>query len=389
MSLRYVQETMKSLFMKRHSRLAVALVFVATGACIGFSAESAVTPLSSVASSVEGNHQQAQEKTAEQVYRNIQALKGVPASQLEQVMALFTGSLGVKCGYCHTNPFDKDDKPAKQTARRMIQMVFDLNRGNFGGRDAITCYTCHRGQPKPDTVLVLGKNLWQMPQPAAAKAETSMPTVDQILDRYVQAAGGRESLAKLTTRISIGSRIGADGVLVPEEVYQKAPNKLLVITRYPESTLTVRLNGQQGWAGDKHKQDEITGKELLELEREAIFNKEGSLKELYSTMNAAGKATVAEKEAYVIEASSRLGNPEKLYFDIQSGLLVRRYRESKTVLGPFPLQTDYDDYQVVDGVKLPLSIRWSMPGRVWGRRIVEVKHNVSIEDERFSPPVTR
>jgi hypothetical protein len=271
----------------------------------------------------------------------------------------------------------------------MIQMVFDLNRGNFGGRDAITCYTCHRGQPKPDTVVALGKNAWQMPQPAAARPDTSMPTVDQILERYAQAVGARELLAKLTTRISRGSRIGADGVLIPEEVYQKAPNKLLVITRYPDLALTVRVNGQRGWTGENNKENAISGEQLTELTREAVFYKEIGLKEMYATMNLAGKATVGEKEAYVIEASSRSGNPEKLYFDAQTGLLVRRYMESKTALGPFPLQTDYEDYQVVDGVKLPLTIRWSMPGRAWGRRIAEVKHNVAIDDEQFNPPATK
>jgi hypothetical protein len=363
--------------MKNHSRLAVILLFIAAGAYLN---------LTSFASPVDD---QAQEKTAEQAYRNIQVLKGVPASQLQQVMALFTGSLGVKCSYCHTNPFEKDDKPAKQTARRMIRMVFDLNRGNFGGRDAITCYTCHRGQPKPDTVLVLGKNLFLAPPPAAVTPVTSMPTVDQILERYSQAVGRKELLAKLTTRISRGSRVGADGVLVPEEVYQKAPNKMLIITRYPDVALTVRLNGQHGWAGEKDKEEEIRGEQLVELEHEAAFYKETSLKELYSSMNPAGKATVGEKEAYIIEATSRSGNPEKLYFDAQTGLLVRRYRESKTALGPFPLQTDYEDYQIVDGVKLPLTIRWSMPGRAWGRRIAEVKHNVAIDDEQFNPPAQR
>jgi photosynthetic reaction center cytochrome c subunit len=364
--------------MKRHAMLVVVLLFVITGVCLDFS---------SLASPADSDPP-AQEKPAEQVYRNIQALKGVPASQLQQVMALFTGSLGVKCNYCHTNPFDKDDKPAKQTARRMINMVFELNRGNFGGRDAITCNTCHRGQPKPDTVLALGRNLF-LPQPASPGPEASMPTVDQILERYVKALGGRELLEKFTTRVSRGSRVGADGVLVPEEVYQKAPNKLLVITRYPEAALTARFTGQRAWAGDKDKDNEIIGEELAELTREGTFYKEISLKELYSSMNPAGKSTIAEKEAYVIEASSRSGNPERLYFDTQSGLLIRRYRESKTVLGPFPLQVDFEDYQVVDGIKLPLTIRWSMPGRVWGRRIAEVKHNVAIEDGQFNPPAHR
>ena len=371
--------------MTTHASVAVVLLFVATIACLGFSAGSADTHLSSFVLPADGT-QQPQDKTAEQVYHNIQALKGVPAPQLQQVMALFTGALGVKCGYCHTNPFEKDDKPAKQTARRMIQMVFDLNRGSFAGKDAITCYTCHRGKPKPDTVVALGTNPWLVPEAASATPAPAMPTVDQILDRYVKAIGGKESLAKLTTRISRGSRVGADGVLVPEEVYQKAPDKMLVITTYPNAAFAVRVNGKRGWSGEKDKATEISGEELAELEREAIFSKEISLKEMYSTMHLAGKASVGEKEAYVIEASSRSGNTEKLYFDTQTGLLARRYRESKTVLGPFPLQIDYEDYQVADGVKIPLTIRWSMPGRVWGRRIAEVKHNVPIEDEQFNPP---
>jgi photosynthetic reaction center cytochrome c subunit len=386
--------------MRTHARLVVVLLFVATVGCsTDFSLFPAIAlvPQSSAQTEVYATYlspfglaadptPSPQDKTAEQVYHNIQALKGIPAPQLQQVMALFTGALGVKCGYCHTNPFEKDDKPAKQTARRMIQMVFDLNRGNFGGKGAITCYTCHHGRPKPDTVVVLGTNPWLATEPAAATPGPAMPTVDQILDRYVKAIGGRESLAKLTTRISRGSRIGADGVLVPEEVYQKAPDKLLVITKYPDVALTVRVNGQRGWSGEKDKPNEISGEEMAELAREAVFSKEISLKELYSTMQLAGKASVGEKEAYVIEATSRSGIPEKLYFDTQTGLLVRRYRESKTVLGPFPLQMDFEDYQVADDVKIPLTIRWSMPGRVWGRRIAEVKHNVPIEDEQFNPP---
>jgi photosynthetic reaction center cytochrome c subunit len=360
--------------MKRHSTLAIVFLFVITGTLLD---------LSSSTASADGDSA-SQEKPAEQVYRNIQALKGVPASQLEQVMALFTAALGVRCSHCHTAPFDKDDKPTKQTARRMINMVLELNRGNFAGRDAVTCYTCHRGHPKPDAVPELGKNLF-LPQPAAAKPDISMPTIDEILERYVRALGGRELIEKFTTRVSRGSRIGADGILVPEEVYQKAPDKLLVITRY-RNALTVRVNGRRGWSGNKDKESEITGDRLAELTREATFYKETSLKELYSSMNPAGLATVAEKEAYVVEAISRSGNPEKLYFDAQTGLLIRRYWESKTALGPFPLQADFEDYQVVDGLKIPLTIRWSMPGRVWGRRIAEVEHNVAIEDERFTSP---
>jgi len=374
--------------MKRYSKLLAVVLFVAAGASIGFSYDTAATgfPLSTTRDA----ERQAPGETAEQVYHNIQVLKGMPAQQLQQVMAVFTGSLGVKCSHCHTtSSFEKDDKPTKQTARRMIQMVFDLNKANFGERNAVTCYTCHRGQTKPEAVVALGNNPWLPNDPASSKPEAALPTVDQILEAYLRAAGGKEALAKLTTRISKGSRVGADGVLVPEEVFQKAPDKLLVITTYPGAALSVRLNGRGGWAGDKDRTEEVTGERLAELQLDAVFYKESSLKEQYPSMNAAGKAKVGGKEAYVIDASSRSGFLEKLYFDTETGLLVRRSRESKTVLGQFPLQTDYEDFRVVDGVKLPFTIRWSMPGRTWGRRITEVKHNVAIEDQQFDPPARR
>src|ERR1700675_3460538 len=89
-----------------------------------------------------------EDKPVEQVQKNIQVLKGMPSSQLLPVMHFMRTSLGVRCDYCHVAENGKywmDDKPAKQTARRMLQMVFDINKANFGGRTVVTCNTCHRG----------------------------------------------------------------------------------------------------------------------------------------------------------------------------------------------------------------------------------------------------
>src|SRR5262250_52201 len=94
-----------------------------------------------------------QAQTAEQKFKNIQIFKTLPATQLDPTMAFISGSLGVRCNYCHvSNGFEKDDKPTKQTARRMIQMVFDLNKGSFNGQGTVSCYTCHRGKPTPISV---------------------------------------------------------------------------------------------------------------------------------------------------------------------------------------------------------------------------------------------
>jgi len=325
-------------------------------------------------------------KTAEQVYKNIQVFKGAPASELEGNMAFITGSLGVQCNYCHVNPFEKDDKPAKLTARKMIQMVFELNKGSFNGTGAVSCYTCHRGKPVPISVPSLGLNLWQ-PANQPPKVEVALPTVEQVLDRYVEAVGGRQALEKINTRVLKGSRIGADGVLVPEEVQAKAPNKLLITTSYPKLVFRTGYDGTQGWAKSNQEHRDMNKDMLAEVKREAEFYKETKLQELYSKMRVVGKSEVGEREAYVIEATPNdSSNIQKLYFDTNTGLLVRKLSETKLALGQFPTQTDYEDYREVDGVKLPFMIRWSIPGRVWGRKITEVKQNVPLDDAQFNVP---
>src|SRR5690348_614277 len=134
------------------------------------------------------------QQTAEQRFKNIQIFKNLPAAQLDPTMAFISGSLGVKCNYCHTNQFDKDDKPTKLAARRMIQMVLDINKGNFNGQNAVSCYTCHRGKPTPVSVPAVGQNLWAPSSPAPVE---TLPSVKQILDRYVQALGGAEAMTKI------------------------------------------------------------------------------------------------------------------------------------------------------------------------------------------------
>ena len=89
------------------------------------------------------------EERAEQKYKNIQLLKGIPAERVTSIMFAFKAALGVECTYCHIpDHFEKDDKPMKQTARKMIAMMRDINT-KVGGSARVTCNTCHRGQTRP------------------------------------------------------------------------------------------------------------------------------------------------------------------------------------------------------------------------------------------------
>src|SRR6516164_4401093 len=89
-------------------------------------------------------------KKAEEQFKNIQVLKGVPADQIFPTMQFITASLGVECDFCHVqNAFEKDDKKPKQAARKMMEMMYAINKDNFEGHREVTCYSCHRGNAHP------------------------------------------------------------------------------------------------------------------------------------------------------------------------------------------------------------------------------------------------
>src|SRR6188472_358708 len=88
---------------------------------------------------------------AEEVFKNVQVLKGIPVDEFMSTMGVFSAALGMSCEDCHAANDSKwenyalDTSPKKRTARRMVQMMATINKDNFGGRQMITCWTCHRG----------------------------------------------------------------------------------------------------------------------------------------------------------------------------------------------------------------------------------------------------
>jgi len=101
------------------------------------------------------------DKPAGEVFKNIKVLKSLPAGQLRGVMGAWSRSLGIRCEHCHIEgQFDKDDLPAKQVAREMVQMTGKINndllkgiKGLKSDNPQINCYTCHRGSVKPETAI--------------------------------------------------------------------------------------------------------------------------------------------------------------------------------------------------------------------------------------------
>jgi Photosynthetic reaction centre cytochrome C subunit len=331
---------------------------------------------------------QPEDKPAEQVYKNILVMKGMPASRLMSAMNRLTQSLGVDCSHCHVpDALDKDDKPAKQTARKMFEMVRTINATL--GVNRVTCYTCHRGQPQPASMPPTPAN-------AASKSELAPPeikpadakaNVDAILNQYIQALGGRAALERVTTRIKRGTLVAQGGMKAPLEVYEKTPNKTFTIFRAPHGTNQMGFDGAIGWTKTPEQGlREEAGQQLDFIRSEAEFYKELKLKERYSKMTLLGLAQLENREAYVIEAAPPHGQPEKLYFDRQTGLLVRMDIVPDLGQAKMQMQAYFEDYRVVDGVKLPFAIRRARPGFTWTYQFDEIKLNAPLDDSRFNKP---
>src|SRR5712671_6459093 len=106
---------------------------------------------------------------AEDVFTNVQVLKGIPVNQFMETMGFFSAALGYNCTNCHGDQVlgnwakYADDTPVKRTARRMVTVAATINKTLFGGREAVTCYTCHRGSPTPKIVPSLLEQYSQPP----------------------------------------------------------------------------------------------------------------------------------------------------------------------------------------------------------------------------------
>jgi hypothetical protein len=335
----------------------------------------------------------ATEPTAEQVYKNIQVLKGTPASQLKTVMNLISASVGMKCEQCHVpDAYEKDDKRGKQTARRMIQMVLEVNKGAFQGQTQASCYSCHRGQAQPVAVPPIGTAAApappQGPRPDAGAA--GLPTFDQIMEKYQAAIGSSEAYAKLKSRVMKGSLIDGKGTSYPLEVYQAAPDKMVMIATFPNGFAARGYNGTVGWESNPGGPTELKGSELVRVKREADIARFLKLRETALSPRVTGKTNVGEREAFQVMVRVD-GQRVQLFFDAQTGLLIRRRDMTGTVVGSFPEQTDYEDYRDVDGVKLPFTIRYSPPDPSAGNTLQfkEITHNVPVDDARFNPPAVK
>lgn len=330
-------------------------------------------------------------KTTEQVYKNIQVLKGVPADQLIPAMQFITASLGVQCDFCHLeNAFDKDDKQTKQIARKMMRMMFAINKDNFDGHKEVTCYACHRGVHKPVAIPVIGEEPVQLAPEEKTKNEeenaASLPNADKIIGKYLQAMGGADAVARISTRLQKGT-LTVGTAQFPVEVLSKRPANRVTTVRFPNGESVTGFNAQVGWLiTPGHGVHEMSSAELDASQMDAYPQFAMDLRQTFRELRVLQQEKIDNRPIYVVSGIRENQPPVRLYFDQESGLLIRLLRYVDTPLGLNPAQIDYSDYRQEGAVRTPF--RWTVarPGGRFTIQIDQMQQNVPIDDKKFAKP---
>jgi hypothetical protein len=356
----------------------------------------------------------AQEKTVEQVEKNIKVLTGMPASQFIPVMNYFASSMGRRCNFCHVNnqgqwDYASDAKPEKNTAREMIRLVLDTNKTLAGLKlDPIACYTCHRGRNTPQSLPTLPLPLPSPPPAnrstgaapggagtpgAAAQASPvptpALPSADDIFSKYIAAIGGQGAIDKLTSRTAKGTIAQANGNSFQFELNQSGPDNFHLLVTTPQGTLERGFNGQVGWEKTPFGVREISGGELANFRAANSLFSFINLKSQYARPPRVRKDKLNDRDVYVLDGQTTDGRRMRLFFDATTGLLLRRVTVLTTVVGLIPDQVDFEDYRDVDGVKFAFvgrSATIEAGNPISTRTFSDVKINVPVDDSKFKMP---
>ncbi|MGH9145207.1 MAG: c-type cytochrome [Vicinamibacterales bacterium] len=335
---------------------------------------------------------------AEEVFKNVQVLKGISVNEFMGTMGVFSAALGMSCENCHAADDSKwenyaTDNPRKQTARRMVVMMAAINKTNFGGRQVVTCYSCHRGADRPKltpNLATLYTTPPEDPNDFIGQARNAPPP-DEVFDKYIKALGGAERLAALTSFAARGISVGygPEGEKRPVEIFARAPGQLTRIIRTASGDSTTTYDGRSAWIAAPHRPVAVvslTGHDLDGAKLDAALAFPGGIKQALTKWRVGFAATINDREVQVVQGTSTSGALATLYFDRESGLLVRQVRYADSPVGRIPTLIDYADYREVAGVKMPF--RWTV---AWldGRdsfELEQVQPNVAVDAARFARP---
>jgi zinc protease len=226
--------------------------------------------------------------------------------------------------------------------------------------------------------------------PATAASRAALPSADQVLKHYYEAIGGRAAWEKLHSRVSKGTiEIPAMNNLSGTiEVHMKAPDSILLVINVGGAVIRQGFDGTTAWSDDpRNGLRVLSGEEMEEVKREANFYHTLELQKIYSKMTVTGIEKVRDRDAYVVEGTPAAGgDPDKLYFDTQSGLQVRGINHRHTPDGSGEFTADIEDYRQIDGIKLPSTVEQSSSQNAFTIKFTDIQHNVDLADSQFAKP---
>ncbi|MGI8734331.1 MAG: thioredoxin domain-containing protein [Pyrinomonadaceae bacterium] len=287
---------------------------------------------------------------------------------------------------------------AKDWLRQAIRQRFEARaRGNYrlGGESAtLNANTAPRSvttRPKSNGRTAPARTTGVAAPREKIESTGPLPTVNQIVERYIAALGGAKAAANFTTRSAKGnvniSKLGRGSFTTQA----KAPNKVAITIDIPDvGVIKKGFNGAAGWIQNPRSGTRsATQAELATLKRDADFYSLSSLKARYPKMKLLGVSKIGYREAYVIEASPTAGHPERLYFSKDLGLLIRW--DAVLASGGLKKAAEIylDDWTDVDGIKMPFTVTQLLPGLSIVFSFTEVKHDVQLNDAVFNKPDTR
>jgi hypothetical protein len=313
---------------------------------------------------------------AEDVFKNVQVLKGIPVDEFMGTMGFFSASLGLNCTDCHVEESGgdwaryADDNNLKRTTRRMMLMVNGINDANFGGRQVVTCNTCHRGSSRPNVMPSLDL-LYGEPPPEEPgdpiRQLAGQPSAESILDRHIDAVGGARLVNALTTVQAKGTYMAFDDAgRSPAELHATAQGQRTIVARLSQGNMTWTVNASGGSLAAPLSERPlpsipITGQELEGLRVEADVFFPTRLKQALRNWRV-GAPTLLEgdREVRVVQGDTPSGGVVTLCFDAETGLLTRLVRYAQSPVGRLVTRVDYAEYREVNGVKIPSkwTVRW-------------------------------
>ena len=325
-------------------------------------------------------------KIAEDAYKNITTLKGIPAEQLIPTMQFISASLGVECDFCHVeHAFDKDDKKPKLIARKMIVMMTAINKDNFEGHRQVTCNSCHHGSLHPAAIPAIAEED-SKPAEASHDEQLAPPSITsgEVIEAYIKALGGKAAIDNVSSRVMKAKMLGPGGRQMPIEIFTKTPDKRISLMHTPNGDSITAFDGHSGWLGAPGR----PAREMATAENDAArldadLHFATDIPKLFRQIRVGRPEKIGDKDTTVLMAMREGQPPVKLYFDKQSGLLVRMVRYTETALGRNPTQIDYADYRDSGGAKTPY--RWTIarPGGRFTIQVDEAQSNVPIDDQKF------